>query len=319
MRSDLRDIFSHPVQIYLLCEERELAERLCGLWPAGEAEWQIFDNGKYLLECLFTEPPHVLITCVRGDELDGLDVVRMVKGENVYRQVCALLMLDEETLKNNINWGHVEIDDFILLSMSDEEMRSRIELAIRRSTRTLDANPLTRLPGNTSIMQTIQRHTESGQEFALGYIDIDNFKSFNDKYGFSRGDEALFMTARVIITTVTSMDVKPNFVGHIGGDDFVFILPVEHAEEVCKKLIASYDAIVPSFYDEEDRRRGAIEAHDRQGILHVYPLLSISIAVVFNKSGRFTHFAEMSQIAGQVKKLAKTRPGSCYVIDRRER
>ncbi len=319
MRNDLRDIFGHPVQIYVLCEDRELAERLCGLWPAGEAVWQIFNNYTYLLECLFTEPPHVLITCVREGEPGGLDVVRMVKGENVYRQVCALLMLDEDTLKNSINWEQVEIDDFILLSMSDEEMRSRIELALRRSTRTLDANPLTRLPGNTSIVQTIQRYTESGQDFALGYIDIDNFKSFNDKYGFSRGDEALFMTARVIITTLASMDVKPNFVGHIGGDDFVFILPVEYVEEVCKKLIVSYDAIVPGFYDEEDRRRGAIEAHDRQGKLHVYPLLSMSIAVVLNESGRFTHFAEMSQVAGQMKKLAKTRPGSCYVIDRCER
>lgn len=319
MRIDLRDIFGHPVQIYLLCDERELTERLRRLWPAEEAEWQVFDNGKHLLECLFTEPPHVLITCVHSDELSGLDVVRMVKGENVYRQVCALLMLDEKALKNKINWGQVEVDDFILLSMGDEEMRSRIELAIRRSTRTLDANPLTRLPGNTSIMQTIQRYTEVGQDFALGYVDIDNFKSFNDKYGFSRGDEALFMTARVIITTVASIDVKPNFVGHIGGDDFVFILPVECAEEACKKLISSYDAIVPSFYDEEDRRRGAIEAHDRKGRLHAYPLLSISIAVVFNKNSRFTHFAEMSQIAGQVKKLAKTRSGSCYVIDRRER
>lgn len=318
MRSDLRSIFGHPVHIYLLCDEPELTARLRALWPAEEVEWQVFSTGKLLLECLFTDPPEVLITSVHARDVSGLDVVRMVKGENVYRQVCAVLLLDQQTL-GQVNWAQVEADDLVLLTMSEEEMRSRIELAIRRSTRTLDANPLTKLPGNSSIMQAIQRYTDTGLDFALGYIDIDNFKSFNDKYGFSRGDEALFMTARVIITTVTSMNVKPNFVGHIGGDDFVFILPIECAEEVCKKLIASYDAIVPNFYDEEDRRRGAIEAHDRQGVLHTYPLLSISIAVVLNKNGRFTHFAEMSQIAGQVKKLVKTMPGSCYVIDRRER
>lgn len=317
MLSDLRAIYGEAVRIYFLCQDADLVEQFTSLWPAEDVSWTIFSSGKDLLDCLFHEPPHVVITALNSTDMHGVEVLRMISGDTIYRQVCTILLLDAHADMEKYLHEEAVFDDFIVFPSSAMVLRMRLALAVGRSNSALDANPLTHLPGNSSIIQSIQNHMDKKDDFALVYADIDNFKSFNDKYGFSRGDEALLMSARLIATTVTSQDVRPCFVGHVGGDDFIFILPIDCVEEVCKKLIKNYDAIVPSFYDEEDRRRGAIIAPDRQGVMHAYPLLSLSLAVVINKRARFSHFGEMSYIAGQIKRKAKLTQGSCYVIDRR--
>ncbi|MFW5932231.1 MAG: GGDEF domain-containing protein, partial [Desulfohalobiaceae bacterium] len=163
----------------------------------------------------------------------------------------------------------------------------------------------------------IQDLIDSGQDFALGYLDLDNFKAFNDKYGFSRGDEVLMMTSRVIVNTVRRIAGQEGFVGHIGGDDFVFIVPIQVVEEVCIKIIQNFDSIVPNFYDPKDRNQGYISSVDRQGRQQEFLLMAVSIAVVFNLQGSLTHYAQASQIANSLKKKAKQDPASSYVLDRR--
>jgi diguanylate cyclase (GGDEF)-like protein len=183
---------------------------------------------------------------------------------------------------------------------------------------TLDANPLTRLPGNTSIINTVQRLFAYGTDFALAYADLDHFKPYNDKYGFSRGDEILLMAARIIGNTVSMQQSDPSFVGHIGGDDFVFVLSPDVVEDACRSIISDFDAIVPSFYDPADRAHGYILSYDRQGKEQIFPILSISIAVVRNIQAKYSCYAELSHAAGQVKSITKDTPGSTYVIDRRK-
>lgn len=317
MLSDLLAIFGAPVHIYLLTQDDDIVDQFKELWAEDNVLWTVFTSGKDLLDHFFHEPPNAVITSAKTADISGIEVLRMVSSDNVYRQVCTILLLNAEADVDEHLSDEPVFDDFIVLPSSASRLRMRVALAVRRASSALDANPLTHLPGNSSIIQSIQSYVDNKIDFALVYVDIDNFKSFNDKYGFSRGDEALLMTARLIANTVTSQDVKPCFVGHVGGDDFIFILPIEHVEEVCKKIIVDYNDIVPSFYDEEDRRRGAIIAPDRQGVMHAYPLLSLSLAVVLNKDARFSHFGEMSYIAGQVKRKAKLTQGSCYVIDRR--
>lgn len=317
MLSDLLAIFGAPVRIYLLTQDTNTIDKLKSLWAEDTVLWTVFTSGKDLLDYFFHEPPNAVITSTKSADMRGIDVLRTVSSDNVYRQVCTILLMDNEMDVDAYLNEEPFFDDFIVLPTSASCLRMRVALAVRRANSALDANPLTHLPGNSSIIQSIQSYVDKGIDFALVYVDIDNFKSFNDKYGFSRGDEALLMSARLIASTVTSQDVKPCFVGHVGGDDFIFILPIAQVEEVCKKIIVDYDSIVPSFYDEEDRRRGAIIAPDRQGVMHAYPVLSLSLAVVLNKNARFSHFGEMSYIAGQVKRKAKLTQGSCYVIDRR--
>lgn len=317
MLSDLSAICGEPVRIYLMTQCAELISTFQSLWPNGSVTLTVFNSGKELLDRLFHEPPHVLITDLQSRDLNGLQVLHIVSSDNVYRQVCTILLINEKSNVEEYLGDELIFDDFLVLPSPPAVLRMRVALAMRRSTSALDANPLTHLPGNSSIIQSIQEYVDQKIDFALVYADIDNFKSFNDRYGFSRGDEALLMSARLIATTVGALEVQPCFVGHVGGDDFIFILPVEHVEDVCKQLIKAYDEIVPSFYDEEDRKRGAIIAPDRQGVMHAFPLLSLSLAVVVNKGARFSHFGEMSYIAGQVKRKAKLTQGSCYVIDRR--
>jgi diguanylate cyclase (GGDEF)-like protein len=302
---------------FLVTADPKLEGSLRALWPEAEVKWTCFGRGTSALEFLFSEPPDLLVVDERLPDLAGADLVRLIKGENVYRQLPVVLCLAGEDAAENQDFSSLEIDDFLVRPLSPSITRARLILAYHRSTRELDASPLTKLPGNTSIIHRIQDLIDRQEDFALAYIDLDHFKSFNDKYGFSRGDEVLLMTARVIVNSIRGFMGTNTFVGHVGGDDFVFIVPPDKAENACRQVIDNFDSIVPHFYDQEDRARGAIHSLDRRGNEQVFPIMAISIAVVFNRDGRLKHFGEASQIAMNMKKEAKKNPGSCYVMDKR--
>lgn len=308
-----------PQQIDAVCitADEELADILYSLWPQEAVRWTHCTRSGQALERLFTEPPALLVVDNNLPDMDGAELVNLIKSENVYRQVPVVICFEEGDLGKDLNWSTLEADDFLMHPVAYKEAKARLNLTLLRASRSLDANPLTRLPGNTSIIQRIQEMIEAKHDFALAYADLDYFKSFNDKYGFSRGDEALLMSARIIVNTIRGMNLPFSFVGHVGGDDFVFIVPVEEAEEACKRVVQRFDAIVPNFYDEEDRERGNITSTDRQGNIRVFPLMAISLAVVFNRDGSLKHYGEASQMAMALKKKAKEDPKSSYVLDRR--
>jgi diguanylate cyclase (GGDEF)-like protein len=314
---NLSEIAGHPLRIFLLMQDEELVALIQSLWDSDHRlSWTVFSNGEAALEQIFSEPPDMVIAEQFLPELNGIEVLRLLKEENVYRQICAILVVKSEHLPTLPIVG-LDVDELLILPTTGDKMRTRVALALHRTGLTLDANPLTRLPGNTSIINTVQHLISNGKDFALAYADLDNFKPYNDKYGFSRGDEILLMTARLIVNTVSAQQSKPSFVGHIGGDDFVFILPLETIEDACQQLASDFDAIVTSFYDPADRARGFILAHDRKGYELTFPILSISIAVVLNIGARYSHYAQLSHTAGQLKQAAKAISGSGYVIDKR--
>jgi GGDEF domain-containing protein len=302
---------------FLVTADPVLEGELRALWPEEEVRWTSFERGTSALECLFCNPPDLLVVDERLPDLQGTDLVQLIKGENVYRQLPVVLCLDGVESLQDQPFDMLEIDDFLMKPVRPAIARGRLVLAYHRATRELDASPLTKLPGNTSIIHKIQELIDREEDFALAYIDLDHFKSFNDKYGFSRGDEVLLMTARVIVNSIRGFMGANTFVGHVGGDDFVFIVPPDKAEIACRQVLDNFDSIVPCFYDEEDRVRGAIHSVDRQGKEQVFPLMAISIAVVFNLDGRLKHSGEASQIAMNLKKVAKKNPKSCYVLDQR--
>lgn len=302
---------------FLVTPDPALRASMWELWPEEEIRWTVFERGTAALEHLFSNPPDLLVVDERLPDLPGAELVRLIKGENVYRQLPVVLCLGAEDSVAGLDFSVLEIDDFLVLPLSPPIVRARLTLAYHRATRELDASPLTKLPGNTSIIHKIQELIDREEDFALAYIDLDHFKSFNDKYGFSRGDEVLLMTARVIVNTIRGFMGASTFVGHVGGDDFVFIVPPDKAESACRQVIDNFDSIVPHFYDQEDRARGAIHSLDRQGNAQVFPLMAISLAVVLNREGRLKHYGEASQIAMNLKKEAKKNPKSCYVLDKR--
>lgn len=311
-------MFPRKQNAILITDDDSLRELIYGLFPPDVMEWTHYRRATAAVEALFNEPPDLLLADNRLTDINGAEVASMVKSENVYRQLPVMLCLPPEDLEKGMDFSLIEADDFLLLPVGAAEARSRICLTISRALRSLDANPLSKLPGNTSIIQRIQDLIDRREDFALAYVDLDYFKSYNDKYGFSRGDEALMMTARVIVNTVRGFGGTASFVGHVGGDDFVFIMPPKHIEEACQRLIATFDQIIPNFYDLDDRERGRIRSTDRQGNIREFPIMAISLAVVFNCNGSLKHYGEASAIAMGLKKKAKEIETSCYVLDRRK-
>ena len=200
---------------------------------------------------------------------------------------------------------------------SAEELLTRIEMNISRSQRILDANPTTKLPGNVSISKEIERRIRNGIPFAVCYADLDNFKAYNDKYGYFQGDKVILLTSHILKDIVRDLSPADNFIGHIGGDDFIFIIPPERVDLVCGQIIKTFDTIIPYRYNEEDRKKGYIISTDRKHRAGVFPLMSISIGVVTNKARTFFHPAHVSQIATEMKNYVKTMEGSRYAVDRR--
>lgn len=312
--------FPRRQRAFLLSPDPELADLLRRSWPGEVMAFTVFERGRVAIERLFTDPPDLLVVDNRLEDIGGAEVAALVKSENVYRQLPVILCLDRADLDRPWDWAEVEVDDLLVRPLSAEEARARINLTMFRAMRALDANPLTKLPGNTSIIQRIQGLIDAGEDFALAYCDLDYFKSFNDKYGFSRGDEVLMMTARIIVNTIKAFAGVRSFVGHVGGDDFVFIMPPDVVEEACRRVVQGFDSIVPHFYDPEDRKRGSIVSVDRQGETRTFPLMAVSIAVVFSTARhRLSHAGEASSVAMGLKKKAKENPKSCYVLDQRER
>ncbi|HHD83042.1 MAG TPA: diguanylate cyclase [Bacteroidetes bacterium] len=173
------------------------------------------------------------------------------------------------------------------------------------------------MPGNFSIEREINKRIRSGEKFAFAYVDLDNFKAYNDKYGFYRGDKIIEFTSQILISAVKKVGSSKDFIGHIGGDDFVFITEIERARIICEYIIEHFDKSIPKFYNEEDVERAYILSRNRQGILMEFPLMSISILVVTNKEREINHPGQLSSLEGELKSYVKSLPGSNSIFDKR--
>ncbi len=209
-------------------------------------------------------------------------------------------------------------DDYISKPFDPPELVARVASALRRSRQMREVSPLTGMPGNFQISFELDRLVKDpGARFAVIYADLDNFKAYNDKYGFLQGDVAIKQTASLLAAAMDRHPADPQFIGHIGGDDFVLITAPDQAEPLAADIVASFDASAADLYDETDRERGWIEVHDRQGAMHRFPLMSISLGIATTAHRRIGSQFEVSAIATEMKMLAKRHAHSAYEIDRR--
>jgi len=211
-------------------------------------------------------------------------------------------------------------DDYIVKPFKISELKARIESHLRRQWRELQANPLTGLPGNMQIEQVIRANLKSEVSFAVIYADLNNFKTFNDQYGFTAGDAVLGYTAELLTAVVMEEgDPDHDFVGHVGGDDFVVITGPDRVETISRRVVERFDSEIGQYYSSEDRERGGLSALDRQGNAIFVPLIGITLSVVCVQAGNYEHPAQISQTAAEIKKYLKQRgsDASDYLIDRR--
>ncbi len=209
-------------------------------------------------------------------------------------------------------------DEVLTDRNSAEECRVRMEVLLRRSDRDVYVHPSTRLPGTIDIESEITHRLHQEAPFAVCYADLDHFKEFNDRYSYYDGDRVIRILAKILHDVVKGMCAEDGFVGHIGGDDFIFIIPAAIVNETCGEVVSIFDALVPYQYSEQDRRAGYFFGKDRRGQLHRVPLMTVSIGVVSNERRQFENAAQVSELATEMKSYAKTLTGSVYTIDRRQ-
>ena len=208
-------------------------------------------------------------------------------------------------------------DEVLREGLTPTDVSLRLTVMLRRSDRDTHVHPSTRLPGTTEIEANILHRLEAGEKFAVCYADLDHFKEYNDRYSYYDGDRVIRILSRILHDVVKGTCEDAAFVGHIGGDDFLFVMPVEQVQETCAEIVAVFDALIPFQYSEQDRRAGYYFGKDRRGALHKVPLMTVSIGVVTNERRKFTHAAQVSELATEMKSYAKTLPGSVFTIDRR--
>jgi GGDEF domain-containing protein len=181
----------------------------------------------------------------------------------------------------------------------------------------LDANPLTHLPGSIAIESVLNKRLKEDTPLTFCLLDLSHFKAFNDRYGYAKGNEVIQATAKIVTDAVHATGDEGAFAGHIGGDDFVLILPHERYEKICLAIIESFDKTIPDFYDPEDRQRGYIQGQTRQGQKVSFPIMTLAIAIVTNQNHRLQNHIQVGEIAAELKNYAKSFPRSIFVVDRR--
>ncbi|MDD5688256.1 MAG: response regulator [Elusimicrobia bacterium] len=254
-------------------------------------------------------------------DITGLQIAKELKVINSDTNI--ILMTGQATLEMAIEAIRGDVDEYLIKPIDPGLLKRAIKSSLekqwlvienRRLLKELkDANPLTGLPGNLVIMNKIEEKIKKQIPCAILYLDIDNFKSYNDYYGYIKGDEAIGSFSNILKDCIENED----FIGHIGGDDFIIVTTPGNYEKLCNEIIKRFDNLVPSFYDEEARKKGYILTPNRKGEEEKFPLMSISIAVVDTSMRTYSHLGEISKIGAELKKYAKTFSGSIWVKDKR--
>ena len=276
------------------------------------------NNGKRGLDFVKSQNPDLIICDYNMPVMTGIEFCKTLKKDILLQHIPVIMLTGKGEVKDVVDGINAGADDYLIKPFEPDALLARIRMILRRTVRSLDANPLTHLPGNTSIMEKLQTLLNSKQKFAVGYADLDKFKVYNDKYGFEKGDEVIRGLGRILVSVVREKCGQDGFVGHIGGDDFVFIADDPMVEDVCKTIIAEFDKTAPSFYNEEDRAAGFIMGKDRQGQTVKTGFVSISIGIVSNSFQKIAHVAQIGEIGAELKKRAKNIDKSVFVRDQRK-
>ena len=261
--------------------------------------------------------PQLVVVDADGHETQGLQLCARLKADP-YMAIVPLAAIAGRHITERVQaWLGAGADEVLTPLFEPAEQAGRLDGLVTRALRDVAVNPSTRLPGTTEIDREIRRRMDGGEQFAVCYADLDHFKEFNDRYSYYDGDRVIYILSRILHDVVRGMLGSQGFIGHIGGDDFIFIIPVPAIPRVCDEILFVFDALIPYQYNEQDRRAGYYFGKDRRGQLHRVPLMTLSIGIVTNQHRHFDHPAQVSELATEMKSYAKTQPGSVYVVDRR--
>ena len=274
-------------------------------------------DGEDALQKATADPPDVIVLDIMMPRMDGLTALHRLRSQASTANIPIILLTARGLPEDRVRGLELGADDYITKPFDITELAARVRSVLRRTQAARDLSPLTGLPGNFKITAEIEKCIGSKQGFALVHGDLDNFKAFNDHYGFMRGDEVIRFCAKCFHEAADNLAIENAFVGHRGGDDFVAIIPPEVSESFAKEVIERFDDGILDLYDTADALRGYIEVIDRRGERYAFPVVSLSLGVASTDVREIETQWEASAIAVEMKEFAKKQQGSTYRIDRR--
>jgi len=282
------------------------------------AGYRIFfaSEGHKALEIIRKEKLDLIILDILLPDIDGYEICRRLREKEAKIITPILILSVKNKPVDKVTALKLGADNYMTKPFEIEELLATIYAIMRRTELMLSANPLTELPGNVSIVAEVSMRMRRKERFAFVYLDVDYFKAFNDKYGFKKGDEIIKFTAGIL----KQCSAEDDFIGHIGGDDFVLICNAKKVESVCKKVIKVFDAKVQRYFNVKDRKRGYILARDRKGQMQQFPLMTLSMGAVSNEKNKFSHYGQVVEVATEMKKFAKLKKPedrSIFIKDKR--
>ena len=304
-------------EVYIIDDKRELIENL-KLAFKNDKEYKFKTVGTDNLEEALRNIPSLIIIDEDTAQMDILELRGKIRADEDNSITPIIVITSNKDRMHRIDILKTHVEYFIKKPIDEEYLYYTIKNITSLMYINRRVSPLTGLPGNVQIQAEMKKRLLNKEKFAIMYFDLDNFKAYNDVYGFANGDEIIKFTAKVILKNVHNIENSDNFVGHIGGDDFVAIVGETDYDKVCQDIIAEFDNEAVEFYNEEDVERGYVEVANRKGIIEQFPLTSISIGVVEVDNKSFKSTLEIGEVGAQVKHRAKTIMGSTYVINRRK-
>jgi PleD family two-component response regulator len=278
---------------------------------------RVANDGQQAMDAVAEDAPDLVITDVMMPHVDGFELTRSLRQDPRTATISVIILTARGLSADKLEGFAIGADDYIVKPFDTPELLARVRGVLRRKREMKDESPLTGLPGNNRVQEEVEGKVAAEEDFALLLVDLDRFKAFNDHYGFPRGDKVIQDLAQLMTAVVTEFVGEEGFVGHLGGDDFVVVVPSSAAALVADTIVQRFDASVPGYYDDDDLARGWIEVLNRRGEPQRYEGIALSIGVASTSRRSFAHFAEVMAIATEMKNFTKTTPGSSWAIDRR--
>jgi diguanylate cyclase (GGDEF)-like protein len=305
-------------KVLIADDDETLRQLIAEALPKHKFEVYQAADGFETLETVKNLRPDIVILDMMMPGMDGTEVCRAMRENTQTRNIPVIMLTAMAPIEDKLRGIKSGADDYVTKPFNLIELQARIEMHLRRYLRESDMSPVTELPGNKAIEKDLTSRLQSGTPFALCYADLDDFKTYNDYYGFLAGSEVIRMTGQILTEAVNTKGGQGDFLGHVGGDDFIILTSTENADDIAKEIIRLFDERIREHYQEEDLDRGYIVASDRSGNVMRFPVMTISISVVRNDDRKLTDLAQVTRIAAELKKYAKDLEGSVYVFDRRK-
>ena len=308
-----------PKKILIISSDKNLREVLKFCFDGWGYEVVLYDSMAHDVGPIKKISPDVIVVDVHTASKFHLEICQLLKDDFITAFIPVITLINKRQLRSQLLSIKQGVDDYLIKPPDPLDLRIRVDMAIKRSQYTFYASPLTGIPGGRIIEEMLKDKIAAREPFSFGYLDLDNFKYFNDVYGYLKGDRVIMQSAYMLYTTIKKFGNKDDFIGHIGGDDFVFISTADKYKDICHNFIMAFDQVIPFHYSDTDRGNGYVIARDRTHVMKKIPLMSVSIAVVNNARGplEFKNVIEVNERVAEVKRYLKNFNGSKFMTDRR--